>query len=166
MLVVWQNDEIPWHSNSDALRHGTFIAPVFPGEISPAVAVSAVRLSVSGFPRPRREVHRLSSADPGPVVLRSSPLGSAGRGSNFWRGADALGYATQRWTAERIRRPVWEHFGVRFHVHHVPKLLRQCGWSYQRPTGRAAERDEQEVQRWLRQEWPRIKKKPKGKRPR
>jgi transposase len=82
------------------------------------------------------------------------------------RGADALGYATQLWTAERIRRLVWEHFGVRFHVHHVPKLLRQCGWSYQRPTGRATERDEREVQRWLRQEWPRIKKKPKGKRPR
>jgi len=81
-------------------------------------------------------------------------------------GADALGYATQLWTAERIRRLVWERFGVRFHVHHVPKLLRQCGWSYQRPTGRAMERDEREVQRWLRQEWPRVKKKPEDKKPR
>jgi transposase len=82
------------------------------------------------------------------------------------RGAEAAGYATQLWTAERIRRLVWEQFGVRFHVHHVPKLLRQCGWSYQRPTSRARERDEREVQRWLRQEWPRIKKKSAGKRPR
>jgi len=82
------------------------------------------------------------------------------------RGAEALGYATQLWTAERIRRLVWEHFGVRFHVHHVPKLLRQCGWSYQRPTSRASERDEREVHRWLQQEWPRIKKKPKSKKPR
>jgi transposase len=81
-------------------------------------------------------------------------------------GAPRAGYATQLWTAERIRRLVWERFGVRYHVHHVPKLLRQCGWSYQRPTARATERDELEVQRWLRQEWPRIKKKPKGKRPR
>lgn len=80
------------------------------------------------------------------------------------RGAEALGYATQLWTAERIRRLVWERFGVRFHVHHIPKLLRQCGWSYQRPTSRAVERDEREIQRWLREEWPRIKKKPAGKR--
>ena len=82
------------------------------------------------------------------------------------RGADAAGYATQLWTAERIRRLVWERFGVRYHVHHVPKLLRQCGWSYQRPSGRALERDEDAVQRWLRQEWPRIKKKPNSRTPR
>lgn len=82
------------------------------------------------------------------------------------QGAEAAGYATQLWTAERIRRLVWERFGVRFHVHHVPKLLRQCGWSYQRPTGRALERDESAVQRWLCQEWPLTKRKPDGKTPR
>ena len=82
------------------------------------------------------------------------------------RGAEAAGYATQLWTAERIRRLVGERFGVCFHVHHVPKLLRQCGWSYQRPTSRARERDERKVQHWLQKEWPRIKKKPAGKKPR
>lgn len=75
-------------------------------------------------------------------------------------GAERAGYVTQLWTAERIQRLVLERFGARYHVHHVPKLLRQCGWSYQRPTGRAVERDEAEVRRWLREEWPRIKKKP------
>lgn len=78
------------------------------------------------------------------------------------RGAENAGYATQLWTAERIQRLVLEHFGARYHVNHVPKLLRQCGWSYQRPTGRAVERDEAEVRRWVRDEWPRIKKKPAG----
>jgi transposase len=81
-------------------------------------------------------------------------------------GAERAGYATQLWTAERIQRLVLERFGARYHVNHVPKLLRQCGWSYQRPTGRAVERDEVEVQRWVRQEWPRIKKKPDGRKPR
>jgi len=81
------------------------------------------------------------------------------------QGAEAAGYTTQLWTAERIRRVVWNHFGVRFHVHHLPKLLRQCGWSYQRPTSRARERDEREVQRWRHQEWPRIKKKSAGNKP-
>jgi transposase len=80
-------------------------------------------------------------------------------------GAERAGYTTQLWTAERIQRLVLERFGARYHVNHVPKLLRQCGWSYQRPTGRAVERDEVEVQRWVRREWPRIKKKPDGRRP-
>lgn len=82
------------------------------------------------------------------------------------RGAEQAGYATQLWTAERIQRLVLEQFGSRYHVNHVPKLLRQCGWSYQRPTGRAVERNEIEVRRWVRDEWPRIKKKPAGKKPR
>ena len=75
-------------------------------------------------------------------------------------GAERAGYSTQLWTAERIQRLVLERFGVRYHVHHVPKLLRQCGWSCQRPTGRALERDEAEIRRWIREDWPRIKKKP------
>ena len=75
------------------------------------------------------------------------------------RGPEKAGYATQLWTADRIRRVVLERFGVRYHIHHVPKLLRECGWSYQRPTGRAKERDEVAVRTWLEKDWPRIKKK-------
>lgn len=82
------------------------------------------------------------------------------------RGPERAGYTTQLWTAERIQRLVDERFGVRYHVHHVPKLLRQCGWSYQRPTARAIERDEAAVQRWIRKDWPRIKKKRAGRKPR
>jgi transposase len=81
------------------------------------------------------------------------------------RGAEHAGYATQLWTAERIQRLVVEQFGSRYHVNHIPKLLRQCGWSYQRPTGRAVERNDVEVRRWVREEWPRIKKKPASKKP-
>jgi len=78
------------------------------------------------------------------------------------RGPQAAGYSTQLWTAERIRRLLLERFGVRYHVNHIPKLLRQCGWSCQKPTGRALERSEDKVRRWVRQDWPRIKKKPAG----
>jgi transposase len=82
------------------------------------------------------------------------------------RGAERAGYATQIWTADRIRRLVLERFGERYHVNHVPKLLRQCGWSYQRPTGRAIERDDAAVRRWVREDWSRIKKKPAVRGPR
>jgi putative transposase len=75
------------------------------------------------------------------------------------RGPEKHGYATQLWTAERIRKLILERFGVVFHVNHVPKLLRDCGWSYQRPTSRATERDEAAIATWLKEDWPRIKKK-------
>ena len=78
------------------------------------------------------------------------------------RGPAAHGYSTELWTGERIARLVRERYGVRLHHKHVPKLLRQLGWSYQRPIGRPMERDEKGVQRWVRREWPRIKKKGSG----
>jgi len=81
------------------------------------------------------------------------------------RGAEKAGYSTQLWTAERIRKVVWDRFGVRLHVNHVPKMLKTCGWSYQRPTGRAKERNEAAIRRWMEVDWPRIKKKPAGSRP-
>jgi transposase len=34
------------------------------------------------------------------------------------------------------------------------------GWSPQKPQRRAAERDEAEIQRWAKEAWPRVKKKP------
>lgn len=76
------------------------------------------------------------------------------------RGAEKAGYSTQLWTAERIRKVVRDRFGVCLHVNHVPKMLKTCGWSYQRPTGRAKERDEAAIRRWREVDWPRIKKKP------
>jgi transposase len=78
-------------------------------------------------------------------------------------GPQAHGHATALWTTERIARLIKRQFGVRYHRDHVGRLLGQMGWSCQRPTGRARERKEEEIARWKRVEWPRIKKKPKKK---
>lgn len=77
-------------------------------------------------------------------------------------GPTAAGFPTELWTCERVARVVESEFGVQYHAGHVWKLLRRMGWSCQRPVGRAAERDEAEIARWKRVEWPRIKKKPLG----
>jgi transposase len=82
------------------------------------------------------------------------------------RGPSAHGYSTELWSGERIARLIRDRYQVRMHFKHVPKLLRQLGWSYQRPTRRAAERDEAAVARWTASEWPRIKKKRGGRTPR
>jgi hypothetical protein len=47
---------------------------------------------------------------------------------------------------------------VRFHEDHVWRILRKLGWSCQRPTGRALERDEAAIWHWKMVAWPRIKK--------
>jgi len=74
------------------------------------------------------------------------------------QGALAQGYATDLWTCERIARLIRKEFGVRYHRDHAGRLLRQLGWSYQKPERRALERNEKAIESWKRQKWPRVKK--------
>jgi transposase len=75
------------------------------------------------------------------------------------RGAKAAGFETDLWTCPRIATVIERMFGVRYHVDHIGRLLRSLGWSPQRPERRARERDERAIRRWVRTEWPAIKKK-------
>ena len=75
-------------------------------------------------------------------------------------GPEQLGYETPLWTCPRVAHLIEREFGVRYHPGHVWKLLIALGWSPQRPTGRARERNEAETLRWKRKVWPAIKKKP------
>ena len=74
------------------------------------------------------------------------------------RGAPAYGFRGDVWTAKRIAEVIWRTFGVRYHPDHVSRLLRQTGWSVQRPIQRATQRDEDAVRRWSEQRGPAIKK--------
>jgi transposase len=57
-----------------------------------------------------------------------------------------------------VAQVIARRFGIRSHVDHIGPLMRSLGWSAQRPTRRALERDEEGIQRWIKREWPRIKK--------
>lgn len=70
------------------------------------------------------------------------------------------GYRTDLWTCERVALLIRDLTGVKYHPGHVWKLLGALGFSCQRPTRRAVERDERAIRRWQRVEWPAIKKKP------
>jgi len=78
------------------------------------------------------------------------------------RGPQALGYETDLWTLARVADLIEQSCGVRFTVGHVWWLLGKLGWSCQRPTGRALERDEALIDRWKKKRWPKLKKKPSG----
>jgi transposase len=79
------------------------------------------------------------------------------------KGPEALGYETPLWTCPRVAHLIEEQFGIRYHEGHVWKVLVSLGWSPQRPTGRARERDEGRIRIWRKRRWPAIKKKPSGK---
>jgi transposase len=79
------------------------------------------------------------------------------------RGPEALGYETPLWTCPRVAHLIEREFKVRYHEGHVWKLLMSLGWSPQRPTGRARERNEEAIRNWRKRTWPAIKKKPGNK---
>jgi transposase len=74
------------------------------------------------------------------------------------QGAKAAGYDSDLWTCPRVAALLRTRLGVRYHVHHVPRLLRALGWTPQKPTRRAVERDEAAIARWLTVDWRRVKK--------
>ena len=73
-------------------------------------------------------------------------------------GAVAAGFPTQQWTQARVAQVIEREFGVRFHPHGIGRILDDLGWSVQKPETRALERDEDLIEAWLKQDWPRIKK--------
>jgi transposase len=75
------------------------------------------------------------------------------------KGAQAHGWSTDLWTAPRVQQLIRQRYGVEYHVSYVPTLLKSLGWTRQKPERRARERDEAEIERWVRADWPRIKKK-------
>jgi transposase len=78
------------------------------------------------------------------------------------RGAGASGFESDLWSCPRVAQVIRRRFGIGYHVDHIGRLLRSLGFTPQRPTRRALERDEEGIQRWVREQWPRIKKKPSG----
>jgi len=75
------------------------------------------------------------------------------------RGPELLGYETPLWTCPRVAHLIAQEWGVRYHPGHVWKLLIGLGWSPQRPTGRARERNEEQIAHWKKKVWPALKKK-------
>ena len=73
----------------------------------------------------------------------------------------AAGYETGVWTGPMIGDLIESKFGVRYHNHHVPRLLNQLGFSVQRPRKRLARADLEAQAYWLKTRFPEIKKKPR-----
>lgn len=75
-------------------------------------------------------------------------------------GSQEAGYTSGVWTGPMIADLIDERFGVRYHNHHVPRLLHDLGFSVQRPPKRLAKADIEAQATWLRKVLPAIKKSP------
>ena len=73
-------------------------------------------------------------------------------------GPQAAGYETGVWTGPMIGDLIHQRFGVRYHNHHVPRMLHQLGFSVQRPRKRLARADAEAQAHWIRKKFPAIKK--------
>ena len=76
------------------------------------------------------------------------------------QGAIANGFATELWTLPRVAKLIERRFGVRYSTGHIWHLLRGLGFSCQRPTKRALQRDEAAIRQWRTKRWPALKKTP------
>ena len=74
-------------------------------------------------------------------------------------GPQAAGYTSGVWTGPMIADLIEKHFSVRYHNHHIPRLLNGLGFSVQRPRKRLARADVEAQAVWLRDKFPAIKKK-------
>src|SRR6266436_1456434 len=66
------------------------------------------------------------------------------------KGAEANGYPNDVWTLQRVPEVIERVTGVSYHPAHVWSLLRQdLKWSWQRPSRRATERNDEAIHQWV-----------------
>ncbi|GAB4471046.1 MAG: hypothetical protein OHK0044_13960 [Burkholderiaceae bacterium] len=76
------------------------------------------------------------------------------------QGAVANGFPTELWTLARVGKLIAREFGPSYSNVHVMRLLRELGFSCQKPQKRALQRDEVAIAQWRARRWPLLKKKP------
>ena len=114
-----------------------------------------------------RDAHKKGGAkalEPKPVPGRPKKLSDKKRQKLdrlLNKGPKAFGYKTNLWTLERIAAVIRKKFRVCYHPSQVWRILRQMGYSCQKPERRAKERNEQAIETWRKKRWPYIKKRQK-----
>src|ERR687892_458661 len=76
------------------------------------------------------------------------------------RSQQATNWREGRRLRARVAQVIRRHFGVQYHLSQVGRILKQYGWSRQKPSRRAQQRDEEAIRRWKEERWPALKKRP------
>lgn len=94
-----------------------------------------------------------------------NPVDKIRLGDIIESGPVAYGLNTGVWTSKIVTHIITEEFGIEFHPGHVRKLLKEIGFSVQRPTYKLVKAEEKQRNKWRRYTYPKLKKKPKKKGP-
>ncbi len=103
-------------------------------------------------------VHRMPPGSPS----RLTPEQKAELVHLLEQGAEAYGFLGDVWTTKRVASLIQRTFGVRYHPAHMSRLLRELGWSVQKPIRRATQRNGATIQQWWSERWPALQAKPKA----
>lgn len=76
-----------------------------------------------------------------------------------------FGFGTELWTARRIGQLIEKLFHVKYNFRYVSAWLSERGVSSQKPQRVPRERNQEAIDLWVREDWSRIKKKPRLRRP-
>jgi transposase len=80
----------------------------------------------------------------------------------FGRSPTSFGFPNELWTAARVAHVIYRKWRIKFHPRYLSQWLAERHITAQKPRFQAREQDESEVERWLREDWPRIKKVRRG----
>jgi transposase len=137
---------------------------VAPAEVARWLGVS--RQAVSIWER------RLSEVNGAVGKLKARPLGRPKRLKpaqcdalcrRLVQGALAAGFPTELWTIKRVRALIKREFGPAYSSTGCWELLRNLGFTPQKPERRAIQRDERAIEHWKKKTWPALKKTPVAK---
>lgn len=79
-------------------------------------------------------------------------------------GPVSYGFNSGVWTCPMVSRVIKEEFSVSYHPAHVCRILHELQFSVQRPQKILARADKTLQSRWIRFQYPNLKKKPKARR--
>jgi transposase len=143
-----------------------FAAGVRQAEVARQLEVSAQAVSVWRRRWQEGGSEALYSRGPSGPTPRLTDQQLAAVEQALLEGAQVHGFVGELWTLDRIVIVIERLTGVQHHPAWVWALLRhRLGWSVQRPRRRAAERDQAAIDRWVKEDWPRILQTPNGAEP-
>ena len=75
-------------------------------------------------------------------------------------GAVANGYDGDLWNRPRVQHLIKEKFGIVYSIRAVGNLLKDLGYTVQKPEKRSYKQDPEKVSEWIKKRLPALKKKP------
>lgn len=73
-------------------------------------------------------------------------------------GALHHGFATDNWTRERIAELIKQKFNISYHPSHISRIMKQIGFSLQKPITKSYKQDKKAVAKWKNETLPALKK--------